>query len=138
MLTLNYFSHLACASPDDAENTKTEMWVVQITGQTEGTLKMVLKREKVAESIFSVSGGFSGSIKDHIGGSGDVKCIVKGKIEKNNVLADFKGDANMEDAEIFIRGTMKGTITELQASGKWNVTHSRGESKGKWTIKLKK
>lgn len=131
-------SFYSCAHKEAADviDTEAEIWELQITGETTGKLKMMLKREEIQKDIYSMAGKFSGRIKDHIGGRGKLECKLEGKIEKNTLLASFTGYADMEEAGVRVDGTIKGTISKSQGFGTWSMAHSEGSSAGEWTIKI--
>jgi len=131
-------SFYSCAHKEAADvmDTEAEIWELQLTGETKGKLKMMLKREEIEKDIYSIAGKFSGRIEDHIGGRGKLECKFEGKIEKNTLLADFTGYADMQNAGVSVDGTIKGTISKSQGSGTWSMTHSEGSSAGEWTIKI--
>lgn len=136
MFALNsFYSYAADKEPTDIIDTKAEIWELQMTGQTKGTLKMVLKPVQTEKDICSIAGEFSGRIRDHLGGIGKVRCKLKGKIEKDSFLADFTGPADMRMCNVVVRGTMRGTVSKSQGSGTYRLRHARGSSSGKWTIK---
>ena len=129
------YSYAANKEPTDIIDTKAEIWELQMTGQTKGTLKMVLKPVQTEKDICTIKGEFSGRIKDHLGGIGNVRCKLKGKIEQDNLLADFRGPADMQRTNVFVKGTMRGTVSKFQGSGSYRLRHAIGSSSGKWTIK---
>jgi hypothetical protein len=134
VFVLNCFFALAHQDPADNSDAKDEVWELQLTGGTEGTLKLVLRRAKIEKDIYSIYGEFSGNIIDQIGGQGECICKFKGKIEKNILSADFYGPGVMADTDVELRGTIKGTISDFQGSGTFSLIHSMGFSDGEWTI----
>ena len=135
VFVLNCFLALAHQDAADASDAKGEIWELQLTGDTEGTLKLVLWRAKIEKDIYSIKGKFSGSIIDHVGGQGECVFQLKGIINKNVVLADFNGPVETADTEADIRGTLKGTISDIQGFGTFSLIHSMGISDGEWSIK---
>ena len=112
----------------------TEVWELQINGETEAKYRMLLKRVRVENDVCSISGEFSGMADDHIGGRGMVKCRFHGKIERNNLKADFKGHGDMA-VSLSLSGSFWGTLSVSKGSGEWRVSHEEGQSKGQWTMK---
>lgn len=135
MLLLNYF--VACAHKETTETAgiQAEVWELKITGDTEGTLKMVLRRAEIKRDTYSIAGEFSGNIIDHIGGQGQCVCKFKGKIEKNILSADFYGPAMMAGIGVQLTGTIKGNVSDSEGLGTFSLIHSMGSSDGEWTIK---
>jgi hypothetical protein len=135
VFVLNCSFALAHQDPADASDAKAEVWELQLTGDTEGTLELVLRRAKIEKDIYSIKGEFSGNIIDHVGGQGKCVCQLKGIIYKNVVMADFNGPVETADTEVDLKGTMKGTISDTKGFGTFSLTHSMGISDGEWTIK---
>jgi hypothetical protein len=136
VFALSSFYSCAHKEPVDIIDTEAEIWELQITGDTEGKLKMMLTRERIEKDIYSIAGNFSGRIKDHIGGTGELQCKLRGKIEKNIFLGDFAGPADMGVMSVYVQGTMKGAISKSQGFGTWSLTHQAGSSAGEWAIKI--
>lgn len=127
----------ACAHKEVIETTASgaETWKLQLTGQTEGTLELILERAKIEGDSCSVTGKFSGPAVDYHGGAGELRCKLEGTIERNKILADFSGTfTGSEPGTVFITGTMRGTISESQGSGTWSIKHALGSSAGEWAI----
>ncbi|MCD6298721.1 MAG: hypothetical protein J7M30_16370 [Deltaproteobacteria bacterium] len=120
--------------PIDMPDSRTEVWELQINGETEAKYRMLLKRVRVEKDVWSISGEFSGMADDHIGGRGMVKCNFHGKIDRNNLKADFTGHGDMA-VSLSLSGSLWGTLSDSKGSGEWRVSHEEGQSKGQWTMK---
>ncbi len=118
----------------NANGTEAEIWELQMTGDTRGTLKMALRRIEVGKDTYSIAGKFSGRIRDHESGPGLLRCKLKGKIEHRTLLADFTSYADTA-SYVRLHGTMKGNLSESQGFGTWSLTHSQGSRAGEWTMK---
>jgi hypothetical protein len=133
---------LACASacthkePVDTLDSGTETWELQIKGETEAQYRMLFKRVRVEKDVWSIEGEFSGIAEDHIGGRGMVRCQFHGKIEKNNLEADFTGHGDMA-VSLSLSGSLWGILYDSKGSGEWRGSHQEGQSKGRWTMKRK-
>ncbi|MGD2270733.1 MAG: hypothetical protein PVI06_10085 [Desulfobacterales bacterium] len=127
----------ACAASRLMEDNQpaVEIWQIEFTGQTVGSLKMTLKRYAVEKGIQPFKGKLSGPIKDHRGGFGDVGFKLKGKINKDVFTASIGGYAHMAEGPSSVSGKMQGKIVGSQGSGTWRVTHALGLSSGKYTMK---
>jgi len=135
VFVLNCFFALARQNPANTSDAKGEVWKLQFRGDTEGTLKLVLRRAKIEKNIYSINGEFSGSIIDRIGGQAECVLKLKGIIYKDLLLADFSGPAETVDTVVDLKGSMKGTISDTQGFGTFSLIHSMGFSDGEWTIK---
>ncbi len=114
----------------------TEVWELEVTGDSTGKLEMVLERAEIENNIHSVSGKLSGLIHDYHGGPLELRCKLKGKIENNMLLADFTGyAAQVEIGNVYVTGTIRGTIIKSKGLGTWNMKHSMGSSVGECTMK---
>ncbi len=134
LLILTLFPSCIQKEPVDMPDSGTEIWELQINGETQAKYRMLLKRMRVEKDVYSISGKFSGMADDHIGGSGMVKCVFHGKIERTNLKVDFTGHGDMA-VSISLTGRFWGTLTDLSGSGEWRLSHEEGQSKGKWTMK---
>jgi hypothetical protein len=131
----SFHSSAAHKEPIDIVDTEAETWELQLTGHTKGTLKMTLRRGEIQKHICPIAGEFSGRIEDHIGGTGELRCKLEGKIEKNFLRAYITGHADMEKEPVLLSGTMKGTISQSEGLGTYRIAHPRGSSTGKWTLR---
>lgn len=120
-------SFSACAHKELTEtpDTETEIWEMQIKGDTEAKYSMLLKRVRIEKDVYSITGEFSGMAHDHIGGAGMVKCGLHGKIEKNNLKVHFTGHGDMA-ISLSLSGSFWGILSEWKGSGKWWVVHQEG------------
>jgi hypothetical protein len=119
----------------DPEDTQVEIWELQLTGQTQGTLSMLIKRTKIQNDIYVIAGKFYGEIDDHIGGKGEADYKLEGRIEGDIFKASFSGHSEMAEGPSYVNGSMNGTIFKSQGSGTWSASHSLGPSSGKYTMK---
>jgi hypothetical protein len=124
--------HKELNEPGDIE---VEIWELQLTGQTVGTLKLTLYRTKMNEDAFYVTGEMSGAIRDHRGGLGEADYKLKGKIKKNIFSVSINGDSEMAEGPSVVYGSMKGSFADSHGSGTWHVAHNRGTSSGEYTMK---
>lgn len=133
---------LGCAHEDTtgSAGARLEIWELQLTGQTRGTVEFRLQREKIEKDRYLINGRLFGSVIDHqAGGPSDLRCKLKGKIERNEMMADLTGHlSGTEIGALRVAGKMLGTISESQGSGTWSITHSHGSSVGEWTALLKR
>jgi hypothetical protein len=127
----------ACASnaPTVTAMAEVEAWELELTGQTVGNLKMTLKRIRIDEDMYSITGKISGSIKDDRAGLGDADYKLKGKIDKGILTASLGGRSEMAEGPSAVSGRMKGTVSGSLGSGTWRVSHVYGYSAGKYTMK---
>jgi hypothetical protein len=116
------------------QGSQTEVWDLQITGDTFAQYKMLLNRNEIAKEIYSIDGEFSGMALDHIGGSGMVKCTFQGKITGHNLEADFIGTGDMM-LSVHLSGRMWGSFSDTEGEGKYDLSHEFGSSYGKWSMK---
>ena len=127
----------SCAHGDqiDPGDPEVEIWELQLTGQTQGTLSMLIKRTKIENDIYAIAGKFYGKIDDHIGGKGEADYKLEGRIEGDFFKASFSGHSEMAEGPSYVSGSMNGTISKSQGSGTWRALHSLGPSTGKYTMK---
>ena len=96
---------------------------------------MTLTRTEVAHGTFSIKGKVSGEINDYIGGNGEARFKLKGKIKNNVIKMNLKGQAEMTQGPTSITGKMEGNITDTKGSGTFRVQHIGGASTGEYTIR---
>jgi hypothetical protein len=133
-LPLIAFPSCTHKEPTERLGSKVEVWEMHITGETEATYRMQLRKARVEKDLYSIKGQFSGMADDHIGGRGRVECIFNGKIEGNHIKADFTGHGDMA-ISLSISGSFWGTLYESKGSGEWRVSHEEGQSIGHWTMR---
>ena len=126
----------SCAHTDSSgrQDPRTEVWDMQLTGETVGQLKMLLNRKEIERDVYSIEGEFSGMAIDHIGGGGMVECTYQGKITRNDLKFDFSGTGNMM-ALVHLRGSFWGTLYDTEGKGKYYLSHEQGSSNGEWRMK---
>ena len=126
----------SCAHRDSSgmQGPQTEVWDMQITGDTVAQYKMLLNRNEIEREVYSIDGQFSGMARDHIGGWGMVECTYHGKITGNNLKADFIGTGNMITL-VHLSGSFWGTLSDTEGKGQYNLSHEQGSSKGEWSLK---
>ena len=134
LLALTLFPSCTHKEPTDKLDSGTEVWELQINGETQAKYRMLLKRMRVEKDVYSIHGSFSGMANDMIGGRGMVKCKFHGKIEITNLKADFTGYGKMEKS-LSLSGKLWGILSDFNGSGEWRVSHEEGQSKGQWTMK---
>ena len=110
MFVLNCFLACAAKEPIVISDTEVEIWELQFTGETKGTVKMTLRRKKIEKDDYSIEGKIAESLQDHKAGPGDADYTLEGKIEKDNFRACFSGPSYMAVGAGIVHGRMKGTI----------------------------
>ena len=133
LFLLGCFSICVHNAPTEASDAEVETWDLRFMGQTEGSLKMILVRTKIDKEVYSIKGKISGPIDDHIGGSGEAKLKIKGKIENGVLMAKLTGQAEMNEYCSGVNGTMKGNISDSQGNGTFRVSHMGGDSTGEYS-----
>jgi hypothetical protein len=131
----NYLFACTTNTPVKNKQVAVEIWQIELTGQTEGKLKMVLKLSNSENDIHSFKGKLTGPIKDYQGGMGDADYKLRGKINKDVFTANIGGHADMAAGPSSVNGKMQGKIVGSQGSGTWRVIHALGLSSGKYTMK---
>ena len=122
----------------DIKNADAEIWELQFTGEVVGTLRMLLKRHKIENEVYAITGNISGKIKDYRAGTGTGKYRLEGKIEKEVFKANFNGNSNMEVGPSPTSGRLNGTIYKSNGSGKYSVLHAFGSSHGDYIMRKTK
>jgi hypothetical protein len=128
---------LSCAHREqiDPGDTEVEIWELQLTGETQGIINMLLKKSEIENGVYSIVGKLCGKIDDHIGGKGEADYKLEGRIEGDFFKASFSGHSEMAEGPSYVNGSMNGTIFESQGSGSWSALHSLGPSTGKYAMK---
>jgi hypothetical protein len=119
----------------DIKEAEAEIWELQLTGEVVGKLKMLLTRIKIENDIYSITGKISGRLKDFRAGTGTADYKLEGTIEKGICKANFNGSSNMEVGHSPTSGSITGTVSKSQGSGKYSVLHALGSSYGYYTMK---
>jgi hypothetical protein len=119
--------------PSRLVNGETETWELRLSGNTEGSLAMTLRRARVQKNVDAIEGKFSGTITDDLGGTGPLICTFEGKIEGDMIRFRYKGVAHMAES-VDVRGVFTGSISGSHGSGKWYVGHDKGKEAGNWTM----
>jgi hypothetical protein len=119
----------------DIKKTEAEIWELQVTGEIVGKLKLSLKRIKIKNDIFTITGKISGRLKDKRAGTGTAEYKLEGKIEKSVFNGTFSGNSNMEVGSSPTSGTIKGMVFKSQGYGKYSVLHALGSSHGYYIMK---
>ena len=135
VFSMSYLFSCAHGDQIDPGDPEVEIWELQLTGQTQGTLSMLIKRTKIQNDIYVIAGKFFGKIHDHIGGKGEADYTLEGKIEGDFFKASFAGHSEMAEGPSHVSGSINGTISESQGSGTWRALHALGPSTGKYTMK---
>ena len=81
VFSMSYLFSCAHGDQIDPGDPEVEIWELQLTGQTQGTLSMLIKRTKIQNDIYVIAGKFYGKIHDHIGGKGEANYKLEGRIE---------------------------------------------------------
>ncbi|MBT8356333.1 MAG: hypothetical protein HKO79_12455 [Desulfobacterales bacterium] len=131
---LTYFSACVHQQQIDPKDTNVEVWELKLSGQTEGKLEMLMKRDEIGEGIYSIIGKISGTIDDHRGGLGDADYKFNGKIENNAFSIHLGGHSEMAEGPSSIIGKLNGIVELSKGSGQWVVTHALGSSTGKYVM----
>jgi hypothetical protein len=133
---MSFFFACRYKTPSDDLDAKFEIWELEISGNTEGKLTMMIKRIQIGEDKYSISGKISGMIKDYRWGISDADYKLKGKINNKLIEASFSGSSNMAEGPSTVSGKMSGTISMSEGSGIWEVfIHARGKSDGTYIMK---
>ena len=91
VFSMSYFFACAHRGLIDTADTEVEIWELQLTGQTQGTLSMLIKRTKIPNDIYVIAGKFYGKIDDHIGGKGKADYKLEGRFKGGFFKANFSG-----------------------------------------------
>ena len=118
----------------DIKEAEAETWELQFTGEVVGKLKMLLKRNKIENEIYTVTGKISGRLKDYRAGTGTGEYKLEGKIEKEIFKANFSGSSNMEVGPSPTSGRLNGTVYKSTGYGKYSVLHAFGSSHGDYIM----
>jgi len=135
VFSLSYLFSCAHGEQFDPGDTEVEIWELQLTGGTQGSLNMLIKRTKIENDIYAIAGKFYGKIEDHKGGAGEADYKFEGRIEGDFFKASFSGHSEMAEGPSYVSGSMNGTIFKSQGSGTYRALHSLGPSTGKYTMK---
>ena len=81
VFSLSYLFSCAHGEQIDLGDTEVEIWELQLTGGTQGSLNMLIKRTKIENDIYAIAGKFYGKIEDHKGGAGEADYKFEGRIE---------------------------------------------------------
>lgn len=119
----------------DIKETEAEIWELQLSGEIVGKLELLLRRVKINNDIYTVTGKISGRLKDRRAGTGTAEYKLEGKIEKSVFNGNFSGSSNMEVGSSPTSGTIIGMVFKSQGSGKYNVMHALGSSHGYYVMK---
>ena len=131
---LSCFFVFAQNAQTGAADDDVETWNLRLMGQTEGSLEMILIRTKTDGDICSIKGKASGSLHDNIGGYGEAQFKLKGKIENGVFTASLAGQSETAEGPTTFSGKMKGSISQFQGLGTWEVSHMGGSSSGEYTM----
>lgn len=137
LLVFSMVCLFSCAHGDqiDPGDPEVEIWELQLTGETQGIISMLIKRNEIDNGVYAIVGKLCGKIDDHIGGKGEADYKLEGRIEGDIFKASFSGHSEMAEGPSYVNGSMNGTIFESQGSGTWSALHSQGPSTGKYTMK---
>ena len=131
-----YGQNVQLAGSGDAQE---EIWELVITGETEATCNMVLKKVENEVDTYTVTGKFKGELMDAIWGAGTLRCKLKGKTKKSVFVAQISGQAYMRDGHAAgvhsLWAKLRGSLSRSQGFGTWSVQHEHGSPSGKWTAK---
>ena len=135
VFSMSYLFSCAHGEQIDPGDTQVEIWELQLTGETQGIINMLIKRTKIENDIYAIVGKLCGKIDDHIGGKGEADYKLEGRIEGDFFKASFSGHSEMAEGPSYVSGSMRGTIINSQGSGTYSALHSLGPSSGKYTMK---
>lgn len=135
VFSLSYLFSCAHGDQIDPGDPEVEIWELQLTGETQGNLNMLIKRTKIENDIYAIVGKLCGKIDDHIGGKGEADYKLEGRIEGDFFKASFSGHSEMAEGPSYVSGSIRGTIINSQGSGTYRALHSLGPSTGKYTMK---
>ena len=135
VFSLSYLFSCAHGEQIDPGDTEVEIWELQLTGETQGIINMLLKKTEVENGVYAIVGKLCGKIDDHIGGKGEADYKLEGRIEGDFFKASFSGHSEMAEGPSYVSGSMSGTIIKSQGSGTYRALHSLGQSTGKYTMK---
>ena len=135
VFSLSYLFSCAHGEQIDPGDTEVEIWELQLTGETQGIINMLLKKTEVENGVYAIVGKLCGKIDDHIGGKGEADYKLEGRIEGDFFKASFSGHSEMAEGPSYVSGSMSGTIIKSQGSGTYRALHSLGPSTGKYTMK---
>ncbi len=112
-----------------------EIWELQVTGESEGNLKMLLWRIKIENDIYSITGKISGKIKDHRSGTGTVDYKLEGRIERGNLKANLRGIAKMGAGHVPSTSRISGKIFNSKGWGQYTSAAALGSSHGYYIMR---
>lgn len=135
LFAVNFFFSCAHKEPKKTEATDVEIWDLQLTGDTQGNIRMLLERTEIEKGIYAIAGKLNGKIDDHIGGIGEADYKLEGRIEKDRFKVRFSGYSGMAEGPSHVSGDLTGTVFNSQGSGTWRALHAQGFSAGKYTMK---
>jgi hypothetical protein len=136
VVALNHFFSCAHKESTVTGDTEVETWELQLTGDTQGRLKLLIMRTKIENDTYAIAGKLYGKIEDHIGGPGQAAYELEGKIEKDVFKARFSGHSDMAEGPSDVSGHMRGSVFKSRGSGTWNAVHSLGSSAGNYSMKI--
>ncbi|MGD8667296.1 MAG: hypothetical protein PVG59_19340 [Desulfobacterales bacterium] len=128
----------ACRSDSLSNNrdSDTEIWEIELSGNTEGKLQMRLEKKKIGTAKYSISGRLYGTINDYRWGIGEADYKLSGTIENQSIKASFSGLSDMAEGPSGSNGNFSGTLSDSQGSGIWKIIiHARGRSDGTFIMK---
>ncbi len=124
----------------DLTGAKEEVWELQLKGEWKAKFKVVFKKASPEKDVFILSGKFAGKIDDSQWGNLDTRLKLEGKSENNSFVAVLSGhvagtESTAASYSGLVKGKFKGTLSNSQGSGTYEIIHNWGAPGGEWTLK---
>jgi hypothetical protein len=138
MVSSSLFFFFSCTSTPELKGTEGELWAGKLAGMIDADLKMYFSRFDEKEDRYEVNGSFKGEIGRVAGGygSGTMRGTLSGEVKEGNVVVRIRGTATVNEGSASITGKMKGTLSDTQAAGTWDIDARSGEGShhfsGQW------
>ena len=138
MIFSSLFFFFGCASTPGLKDTEGELWAGKLTGMIDADLKMYFDRFEEKEDLYVVRGSFTGKIGSVAGGygGGTMRGTLSGEVKKGDVVVRLRGTANVNEGSASITGKMRGTLSDTQAAGTWDIDARSSEGShsfsGQW------
>jgi hypothetical protein len=138
MVSSSLFFLFGCTSAPELKGTEGELWAGKLTGMIDADLKMYFSRFEEKGDLYVVRGSFNGEIGRVAGGygSGTMRGTLSGEVKKGNIDVRIRGTATVNEGSASITGKMKGTLSDTQAAGTWDIDARSSEGShsfsGQW------